>query len=71
MKKLLIILVFSIGCAAPVEEGPTLPPNDSDSFKYYKDRETNLCFVLMDYKYSTMSQVPCTPEVESKIASRK
>jgi hypothetical protein len=43
---------------------------DTNKFHYYKDQETDLCFVLMDYSYATMQVVECTAQVESKINER-
>lgn len=60
------LLVFLLGCEASAKE-------EVNSFSYYKDTRTNLCFVVSGINnghmvtYHVYSNVPCTPEVEKLI----
>lgn len=75
MKKLAASLCLLLSsCVPPSCNQPvsleTKQQLESKEFTYYKDEDTNLCFVLMDYKYSTMNIVECSASVENKVKER-
>lgn len=62
-----------LGCQSSTEYRRDKAAEDirtlSSSLIYYKDLRTNLCFAGfgMGWNYSTLTNVPCTPEVEKNI----
>ena len=74
MKKLLLIGCFVfLGCETPEESSRRQVNSNLDTLsgqlEYYKDTRVNLCYsgMYIGYQYGTLTNVPCTPEVE-KIA---
>lgn len=74
MKKLFLIFVLLLVACDSSQNNKTRDPLiESDPFKnlmsqpsYYKDVNTNLCFLgyNVGYKSGIFTNVPCTPEVE-------
>ena len=76
MKSLLIVCAFIL-CSCSSKEQRQLEWDNSiyngrisliNDFTYHKDTRTNLCFVVAGYGYGqTITNVPCSPEVEKLI----
>ena len=66
----LIIAVFTVGCTSN-SSGPKVSSGD---ITYSKDAKTGICFATMNsldghsgWKTTSITYVPCTPEVEKAI----
>lgn len=61
MKTILVLSILLMSCITNQEH--------VEGFSYIKDARTNLCFALsnMGSNQATMTNVPCTEEVEKQI----
>jgi hypothetical protein len=67
----LVVVAFTVGCTSN-SSGPVVSSND---ITYSKDAKTGICFATMNsldghsgWKTTSITYVPCTPEVEKAIA---
>lgn len=75
MKKILLCLVFLLGCDKGSVDFFPHAGDEVNKIRYFKDSRTNLCFALSTFtgggalpqNESVFSNVPCTPEVEKLI----
>ncbi len=69
MKRLILICLLVCGCNEADIKKANMENSTSTmsaELHYYKDSNTNLCFAGMyvGYNAGTLTNVPCTPEVE-------
>lgn len=69
MKKIIVICLLVLGCDTPEMKKHRMEYSINEmsaEMHYYKDSNTNLCFAAMNMSMqsATMTNVPCTPEVE-------
>lgn len=70
----IILLVLFVGCDTPrgTKSNSSLSYEERyiNGMCYYKDKQTGLCYAVGDLgsQSATLSNVPCTPEVEALVA---
>lgn len=70
MKYILILAIFIMGCETLKQQGIENEKNlINQDLSYYKDSKTGLCFAAISIGSTAQSvtNVPCTPEVERLI----